>query len=70
MPMNDIDSLRKQVSIIQKEISSSIEILEKISCSKDENNKFKNATISYFNAYNKMFVEGWPSFLDEIDKEI
>jgi len=69
MPMNDIDSLRKQVSIIQKEILSAIEIMKNISCSKDKNNKFKNATISLFNNYKKLYVESWPSFLDEMDNE-
>ena len=68
MPMNDIDSLRKQVSIIQKEILSSTEILGKISCSKDQNDKFKNETILMFNCYNKLY-EAWPLFLDEMDNE-
>lgn len=68
MPMNDIDSLRKQVSIIQKEILSSTEILGKISCSNDKDNKFKNATISYFNNLNKIY-EAWSLFLDEMDNE-
>ena len=68
MPMNDIDSLRKQVSIIQKEILSSTEILGKISCSNDKDNKFKNATISYFNNQNKIY-EAWSLFLDEMDNE-
>ena len=69
MPMNDIDSLRKQVNIIQKEILSSTEILGKISCSKDQNDKFKNETILMFNCYNKLYVESWGSFLDEMDNE-
>ena len=66
MPMNDIDSLRKQVSIIQKEISSTIEILEKISCSKDENNKFKNQSMVYFNYYKKNY-DSWKTFLEHED---
>ena len=68
MPMNDIDSLRKQVNIIQKEILSSTEISGKISCTNDKDNKFKNATISYFNNQNKIY-EAWSLFLDEMDNE-
>ena len=68
MEMNDLDSLKKQVSVIQKEISSGTEILQKISCSKDKDNKFKNATISMFNNQNKI-CEAWSLFFDEMDNE-
>jgi hypothetical protein len=68
-PLEDVDEMRKQLSVIQKEISSATDIIQKISCPKDKNNKFKKATISMFEKYNKLYVESWSSFLDEMDNE-
>jgi len=68
MPMNDLDSLRRQVGIIQKEILSSTEILEGISCSKDKNNKFKNQGIVLFNHYKKG-NKTWEMFLEHEDTD-
>lgn len=67
-PMEDVDEMTKQLSVLQKEILSAIEILEKISCPKDKNNKFKNASLSMFNLYDS-WADAWSSFLDEMDNE-
>ena len=45
-----------------------METLQKISCTKDQNNKFKNATISMFDAYSDLYVNCWPLILEEMDK--
>ena len=66
--MEDVEEMRKQVSVMQQEIASAIDILQNISCAKDKNNKFKNATISLFNLYDS-WADAWSSFLDEMDNE-
>ena len=69
MAMEDVEEMRKQLSVMQQEVLSATEILQNISCPKDKNNKFKNATISKFNVYNKIYGESWSLFLDEMDNE-
>ena len=68
LPMEDVEEMRKQVSVIQQEIASVTDILQNISCAKDKNNKFKNATISMFNLYDS-WADDWSSVLDEMDNE-
>jgi len=64
----DIDQMREELIVVQKEILSATESLQKISCTKDQNDKFKNAAVSLFNCYNRIYFEDWTLILDEMDK--
>ena len=64
----DVDQIREKLIVVQKEILSATEILQKISCTKDKNDKFKNAGVSLFNCYNRIYFEEWILILDEMDK--
>jgi DNA-binding transcriptional regulator YiaG len=64
----DIKEIREQIGLIQKEVASVTEIVQKISCPQDKNNKFKNAALALFSSYNKCYFEDWPLLLNEIEK--